>query len=454
MRELFATMPDDPPPLPPGYLDTALARGRRSVRRRRLGNTALAAVAVLLLAGLVVSGVQIPTQTAAPSTGPSLPDALAGYSTLTGTVTKAPPGRAVALYGYGNGELFNMFQSLVVGADSDTYRRVDAMEERDRPSALLAPDGTKVLLGGDRGATGDLLIVDLGTGERRSIPLGAPVGVRLLAWSPDGRYVAYSAAPLTSTGEFGSVNFVEAEVARTGTLRILDVATGRSTEVPTLKPAWTAAFAPDSRRLAVQVGQQAHLIDINGREYATVDIAAGRELAAEVGWSPDGQFLATVPWLAEGPFNGRSGGDTGHGTFLWKNGDLAFAPLTDNGRPTAAIQDVVQLLGWRTPETVIVATINSAGHVAIVEVHRDTGTRRTLSRFDTGHTCELHTQTCQVFDLHLATGLLHDLTVRSAGRPQRGGPWPTLLTASAALLGAGLLLWRRIRSRSSSEPAS
>jgi hypothetical protein len=456
MRELFATMPDDPPPLPPGYLDTALARGRRTVRRRRLGNIALAAVAVLLLAGLAVSGVPFPTQTAGPSKGPSLPDALAGYSTLTGTVTNAPPGRAIALYGFGNGEAFNMFQSLVVGADRDTYRRVDAMEDRDRPSALLAPDGTKVLLGDDRGATGDLLLVDLGTGERRSIPLGAPVGVRLLAWSPDGRYVAYSAAPLSGNGEFGTINFVEAEVARTGTLRILDVASGLSTEVPALEPAWTAAFAPDSRRLAVQVGQRAHLIDISGRESATVDIAAGRELAAEVGWSPDGQYLATVPWLAEGPFNGRSGGDTGHGTFLWKNGDLAFVPLTDNGTPGAAVKDVVQLLGWRTPETVIVATVSPAGRIAIVEVHRDTGARQTLSRFDTGHTCELHTQTCEVLDLHLATGLLDDLTVRSAGRPQRGGPWPILLTAitSAALLGVAWLLWRRIRGRGGSEPAS
>ncbi|GIF49180.1 WD40 repeat protein [Asanoa ferruginea] len=449
MRELFATLPDEPtPPLPPGYLETALARGRRSVRRRRLGTTALAALAVLLLASLATS--VVPFQTAAPATTPSLPDTLAGYSTLTSTVAKAPPGRAIALYGYGNGELFNMFQSLVVGADRDTYRRVDAMEERDRPSALLAPDGTKVLLGDDRGATDDLLLVDLGTGERRSIPLGAPVGVRLLAWSPDGRYVAYSAAPLRNTGEFGTVNVVEAEVARTGTLRILDVETGRSTEVPTLQPAWTAAFAPDSRSVAVQVGQRAHLIDLSGAEQATVDIPAGRELAAEVGWSPDGQFLATVPWLAEGPFNGRSGGDTGHGTFLWKNGDLAFVPLTADGTPPpTAVKDVVQLLGWRTPQMVIVATIDAVGHAAIVEVHRDTGARRTLSRFDTGHSCELHTQTCQLFDLHLATGLLPDLAVRDAGRPQRGGPWPTLLTALAAiaLLGTAWLLWRRIGHR-------
>ncbi|WBB64824.1 hypothetical protein [Micromonospora sp. WMMD812] len=447
MRELFATLPDEPPPAPPGYLDTVLTRGRRSVRRQRIGAAAVWAVVVLILAALVVPDVPLPVRPAAPSTKPSLPESFAGYSMLTSTVAKAPPGRAIALYGYGNGETFNMFQSLVVGADADTYRRVDAMEERDRPSALLAPDGTRVLLGDERGATDDLILVDLSTGERRSIPLGDPVGVRLLAWSPDGRHIAYSAAPLTNSGEFGTVNLVEAEVARTGTLRLLDLSTGHSTEVPAIKPAWTAAFAPDSRRLAAQVGQQAHLMDLDGREYGSLEIKAGRELAADVGWSPDGRFLATVPWIYDGPFNGTSGGETGrHGTFLWKVGDVDFMPVEGTSTPPTPVRDVVQLLGWRSAASVVVATINTAGHTSLAEIQLDTGTRRTLSRFDTGHNCELGTQTCQVFDLHLATGLLPDLTVRSAGRPQRG-PRPTLVTVvlGVVVLAAAFLLWRRIR---------
>ncbi|MGR6320137.1 hypothetical protein Q2K19_25175 [Micromonospora soli] len=446
MRDLFATLPDDPPPLPPGYLDTVLTRGRRSIRRQRIGAAALWAAVVLVLAVLVVPGVPLPVRPAGPATQPSLPDRFAGYSMLTSTVTSASPGRAIALYGYGNGETVNMFQSLVVGADGDTYRRVDAMEERNRPSALLAPDGTRVLLGDERGATADLLLVDLTTGKRRSIPLGDRVGVRLLAWSPDGRHVAYSAAPLTRSAEFGTVNFVEPEVARTGTLRLLDLQTGRSTELPAIKPAWTAAFAPDSRRLAVQVGQTAHLVDADGREYGAVPIPRGRELAADVGWSSDGAFLATVPWLSDGPYNGTSGGDTGHGTFLWKAGDVVFVPFPGGGTAPAPVPDVVQLLGWRSAGSVVVAAINAAGHVSLVEVQLGSNSRRTLSRFDTGTTCELGTQGCQMFDLHLATGLLTDLTVRQARRPQRG-PWPALVNAVAGVvvLGAAFLLWRRIR---------
>ena len=52
MRELFATLPDDPPPSPPGYLDTVLIRGRRSVRRRRLGTASVWLVVLLVLAVL------------------------------------------------------------------------------------------------------------------------------------------------------------------------------------------------------------------------------------------------------------------------------------------------------------------------------------------------------------------------------------------------------------------
>jgi hypothetical protein len=441
MRDLFAALPDDPaPPMPVGYLETVLTLGRRSARRRRVLTAALSAIVVLVLAVVVVPAVPLPVQPAAPSNQPSLPDRFAGYSLLTSTVAKAPPGRAIALYGYGNGEMFNMFQSLVVGADRDTYRQVDAMEERNRPSALLAPDGTRVLLGDDRGTARDLLLVALTTGKRQSIPIGDPVGLRLLAWSPDGRYVAYSAGPLTTSD--GSVNFVDPEVGRTGTLRLLDLSTGRSTEVPAIKPPQTASFAPDSRRLAVQVGPEVHIIDLDGRESGIVPIPDGRELAANVGWSPDGRLFAIVPWAA-----GNGPGGTNHGVFLSVAGDVNFLAVTGGGTPPPApVQGVVQFLGWRSAASIVGATANHAGQLSLTEVQLGAGARRTLSRFDTGSTCELGTQTCQVFDLQLAAGLLPDLTVRHADHPQRG-PWPAALTTAIAIavLAAALLVSRRVR---------
>jgi hypothetical protein len=447
MRELFAALPDEPaPPPPPGYLDTVLVLGRRSIRRRRIGAAGAWAAVIVALAILVVPGVKLPIRPVAPSQKPGLPDRFAGYSMLTSTVTKAPPGRAIALYSYGNGEMLNMFQSLVVGADHDTYRQVDAMQERGRPSALLAPDGTRVLLGDDRGATADLVLVDLGTGTRKSVPIGSPVAVRLLAWSPDQRFVAYSIAPPAAIEN--TVNAVDDAVNRTGILRLLDLTTGQSIEMPSLAPASTAAFAPDSDRLAVQVGREAHLIDLNGQETGRVHIPIGQELAANVGWTPDGAFLATMSWPDDGASNGTPGLLIPHGVFLPAfAGAIDFVALAaDGAQPPARVPDVVQLLGWRSSSSMVVATADSEEHVSLAEVSLDSGTRQTLSQFDTGSSCELGMHPCEVFDLRLATGLLPDLSVRSAGHPQRG-PWPTTLTISLSIViaGAALLVWLRVR---------
>lgn len=74
----------------------------------------------------------------------------------------------------------------------------------------------------------------------------------------------------------------------------------------------------------------------------------------------------------------------------------------------------------------VAAVHRVADYTEAVSLANGTGTRRPLSRFDTGRTCELGTQTCGSSICTSPPGLLPDLTVRSAGRPQRG-PWPMLL---------------------------
>ncbi|MEU7865340.1 WD40 repeat domain-containing protein [Dactylosporangium sp. NPDC049140] len=439
MRDLFAALPDDPaPPLADGYLGEVLRRGRRSVRRRRIGTAAAWTAVVLALVAVLLPGVPRPAGPAAPAHRPSLPDRFAGYSTLTSTVERSAPGRAIALYTFGNGETFNMFQSLVVGADADTYRRVDDMERHDLAMGLLSPDGTRVLVGDDRGATSELTLVDLTTGRRRSIGLGAPLGVRPLAWSPDGRYAAYSATALEPSDMSAGFS-VETPVLDHGTLRLLDVETGRSTEIPAIKGPWTAAFAPGGARLAVQVAQDVHLLDLNGHEEGVVPIGAGRGLVAGVGWSPDGRFLATVPWVS---------GTSDHDSFITDNVDATFVPL-DPATPTPSpLHDVARVLGWRDPDHAIAAAVNASGRLSLIEITLPTNERRVLSRFDAGSSCELGMQHCEVIDLQLAAGLLPDLDVRTARSPDRG-PWPWLLRVpvAALLTTAAALTWFLMRRR-------
>src|SRR6478735_6339245 len=108
----------------------------------------------------------------------AIPDRLAGYSYLMADLSDAPSGRALALYQHGFGVEFMDFpQAVVLAADDDVYRRLDAAEARsglrdqgDPGPMLLSPDGTSVALGEHATEDPDLGIVDLATGEVTSHP--------------------------------------------------------------------------------------------------------------------------------------------------------------------------------------------------------------------------------------------------------------------------------------------
>ena len=62
------------------------------------------------------------------------------FSRFTAGAADRPAGRAIALYEYGSPDGFNPWQTLVAGADRDTYRQLDTVSQ-----VLLSPDGTQVL---------------------------------------------------------------------------------------------------------------------------------------------------------------------------------------------------------------------------------------------------------------------------------------------------------------------
>lgn len=409
LTTLFARADVEPEPaLRPGFAEQTVTIARRSAHRRR---TVGALAAAVLVAGTVAVSVVVAVgpapggQRPAARTGqPSLPDRFAGYSGRTAMATEQPPGRAVAMYTYGNHEVFRTYQPLVVGADRDTYRRVDAIEERGTdaggyPEALLSPDGTQVLVGDERGNATSLVLVDLAGGPRRELPVDPPAGIRLLAWSPDGRYVAYGGAPVSAQFQPGG-NAVTAETLARSELVILDLATGTSTHHPQLTPVRSASFAPDGRRLALQLDREAWIVTVDGRRERRLALPEGRELLTRHAWRPDGAVIATVP-RSDDPPDQR-----------WSN-ELAFVDATGDGRAVPPPVTVGWMLGWRSPTRLVTFAMGAdAVGGSIVEVTVDTGERRELSRFSDSSSCEHGTAQCQVSDLQLATGLLATLGTR------------------------------------------
>src|SRR5262245_5848546 len=80
----------------------------------------------------------------ASTAAPTLPTEFAGYSDQTATFTSSPAGRPIALDEAVSAELFHSWQTLVVGADRDTYRRAD-IGDTEAPIVMLSPDGTQLL---------------------------------------------------------------------------------------------------------------------------------------------------------------------------------------------------------------------------------------------------------------------------------------------------------------------
>jgi hypothetical protein len=413
------------------YVSGHVQRFRHMAYRRRAAGT-LATVAVL---AAVVALLPWPgwllgrPGPAAPAPGPALPQELAPYSAHTASVWSHPAGRAVALYESGSSELFTTWQTLVAGADRDTYRTV-TLGDDIVPTVLLAPDGGHLLFFHDQVGTDEFTLLDLTTGRSRvlhTVPWQSNVGASLemLAWSPDGRYLAYAVpAPPPGDGRADSSFFDGRPIQH---LAILDLVTDSTTRYPDLGPVWGAAFAPDGSRLAVQLGHELWTVTVDGRRLRPVPLPEGTDLVSGTGWSPDGARIAVTKER--------------HLTFIDAGtGQAAPHTFPDNA-----------LLAWRDPTTILTVADDFSG---LAEVDIRTGRQRILSRFSTANACEYGLQTCGTYRLQLATGLVGSATIRPSS-PDRGpdpdpvGTTTPLLTAVGGLIvvGAYLLVRHLVRRR-------
>ncbi|GIG91421.1 hypothetical protein [Plantactinospora endophytica] len=391
---------------------------------------AAAVVVLLLAAGLV----RLPAAPTAPAAGPAtLPRVFAGHSYLTATASDAPAGPAIAIYGYGQGDLpFQTPQLIAVGADGRTYREIDIASKRGRPvdapllkspaaPALLSPDGGRVAVADARGPVHDVAIVDLTTGRTRNHPVPAGSAVQLLAWSPDSTRLAYAVAPYRAD----SHGDPRVALAADGELTLLDLATGVTSTVAGQRGVLDAAFSPDGRTLAVQVGTELRLLLASGGS-TIVPLPDGHRLGGPAAWSPDGRRLALVRVAAGSP---------SWATGYWSPDGLAVLDLP-TGVSTPLDTDATTILGWRG------ADLLATNRDTIVSVP-PTGSARVLARLQPGNDHWIDT-------VQLATARTENFQVRDAGVDR--GPWPwwlRVLTLGLLLLAGGAVLMalrrRRVR---------
>lgn len=422
-----------------------------------------------------------PAGTTVAASGPAgLPDRFAEYSYLTGNVSAAPPGRAMAIWQHGFGvETFDFPQAGLLGADGDLYRRVDAAESRsgaesqgDPAPMRLSPDGTRIAVGAYSLTEPDLVLVDLATGEARSHPVPGGHSALPLAWSPDSSRVVYLTTPEPIAPYSGT--------GISGELGVLDVVAGSATLMPGPGNARAVAFSPDGAEIAIHritpddgtlSGQDGiprmgggviDVVDLDGEQLRQIPVPDQHYLDGPNSWSADGAVLAlAAEWIPPCDdldpndyawaecFNSYTGPEHGM-TFLDATG--AQGPVPEPLAVEAIGAD--SPLGWTGAGEMLLFLPEDPDNwdselYWLTAVPLTGGEPHRLSAVPVG-------PNFGVGGLQVATTLLPDVEIRPAGHADRGR-WPLWLRVTAAVAAGGLAMlvtaggmrWstRRARSR-------
>lgn len=369
---------------------------------------------------------------------PAVPEEMAGYSHLTGSVSSSPPGPVVALWQHGYGvEFLDFPQAVVLGADGASYRRVDVAEERaggetqgDPAPMLLSPDGTRVAVGDHDVDRPDVVVVDLRTGATTRHALPAGRSVVPVAWSADGETLA-SLVSDEATNPYSGGRI-------TGDIALLDLTDDAAQVLGLDRSSTGAAFSPDGSEIAVEQSGAVTVVDL--QDGAQRDLEVHGVLAGPAAWSPDGRLLAvtrTEP-VAAPPGVDAPGIPTG----------LAFVDATGRGGdvPDPLRLDLTgpgRVLGWAGPDAVLTVvavegTDSCCGHdeQTLSVVPLDGAQPRTLMRMS-------DLTSFGVGRFQLASSLAATLDVVDPDAVDRG-PWPWPLRGVLAVA-TGLLAWMLVR---------
>lgn len=224
-------------------------------------------VAVVVLALLYVPGWLIRSQGPAAPTPPLFPTKIASYSWHTNWLAAGEMDAASLLYQNGVGvELGDSPMAVLLGADGSTYRRLAQAEERSTPedqgdpaASVLSPDGAFVVIGSS-GATGDIDVVTLRDGQRRTLSVGAGRTALPVAIGADSRTV------LLMVSEETVNKYAEGQTLG---LASIDLVTGRVRDYPGIRDIQGAALSPDGERIAVVSGDALEVIDAGSGERIT-----------------------------------------------------------------------------------------------------------------------------------------------------------------------------------------
>ncbi|MCY7400861.1 MAG: hypothetical protein LH477_07890 [Nocardioides sp.] len=397
----------------------------------------LSAAIGLGVAALVVALTVSHQSTPAEPGEAAVPQHLAGYSYLTGSVSDSPPGTATALFQHGFGvEFLDFPQAVVLGAGGDTYRRVDVAEDRaggetqgDPAPMLLSPDGTKVAVGDHDTGTPDVVIVDLLTGTTSTHPLPSGQSVIPVAFSGDGETLALLLSPAATSPYSGG--------RITGEVGLLDL-TDDTTVVLPEGDATAVAFSPDGTELAVERSGP------DGVGVSILDLASGsrRDLGAEgllagpTAWSPDGRLLAiTTVRPSEAPSGVADPGIPTGLAFV----DPAGRGVDVPGPLELPLSGAGRVLAW-TGSNEVVILLDVVGKddccgpeaATLSAISLDGAEPRTLMRLS-------DLTSYGVGRFQMAASTASDLQVVSPSDVDRG-PWPLPWRGALALL-LGLLAW-------------
>jgi dipeptidyl aminopeptidase/acylaminoacyl peptidase len=444
LAEALREVADRAPRLDVAQAAVSLAERRR--RRRLVVVPVATAVAVLCL--VLASAVVLPTGSVqtpgAPPSAVVLPDRVARPVGWTPRVTESVSGPAAYVVPSATAG-----EPAVIGVDGSARLLpnpvasygggVAAALSPDGQHLAYAPDSSAAGSSGEHGSAEPLRIVDLRTGNVRSIDLtaqGFEPYAEGLTWSPQGDRLAMTVATVFSSSSSGGTE------ASSGGLDLVTLDVSTLSLRRTAAGLGTVAWSPSGDRLAriTMEEEGSAFVEVldsrTGRELDRVAVPDGADIDAGA-WSPDGRELALTrrvgPVLATDVNPGSADSSPPPPWELVRvpldGGATTSVPIGEHGNPWVA--------GWRGA-TPVLQVADGASRTLLQSVDLATGTRTTVVTLPT----------VGVAQVEVARDLLSSAPLAEVETQQ--APWWSLraarwwfenLTAAAVLGSAALLLF-------------